>query len=598
MYDILSTVSPWVVILILAAVIALLLAMVCWCLHLSRRKEATVCAKLSGIRVLRQAYHARSGGQTTALIYIDISLHRMRNRHSAHQASEGYGFVRRHLLGRVAAHPGSLIAHVDGKNFLILCDVGSESVSDEMRLLSRSLDQYAASLGIVDLPEMAVGYYLVTGSTVPFDEAVYRVRQVCKQAAESGKGFCVYNYEELRRQEQRERLETQIDQAIQENRFYLEFQPFVDLTSRRVIGGEVLARMREEQGSTVMPGQFLQAVESVGSQWKFDCYVFEKCCAWLACQDQRATLRYISCNFSRVSISRPDFAQMVIRTADKYNLPHHLIGIEITEEERQQRGPGAASGQQRQAQHRGQSSEPEVAPASEFRSEADDYRAFPAAGILLAVAEVVDHEHCVDHKPAGQCREDRLPVPRAGLDVVGKPDGDEPEEEDDGHVTQSVIGQGPRPRGVEVGEEDAGGTDGNEFPAAPGQHVVAQGPAEDAESGGTRCDGEGGNSGLHGAEGDIPLGEGAVGPQPVGLVGALEEVPQVVDQIGRALHQHGEREAQQGREPVERSVGPGQRRPHEDQNDGIAQAVGADCHDPGCKGVGLHKFPVFKVMDR
>ena len=39
MYDILSTVSPWVVILILAAVIALLLAMVCWCLHLSRRKE-------------------------------------------------------------------------------------------------------------------------------------------------------------------------------------------------------------------------------------------------------------------------------------------------------------------------------------------------------------------------------------------------------------------------------------------------------------------------------------------------------------------------------------------------------------------------------
>ena len=61
MYDILSTVSPWVVILILAAVIALLLAMVCWCLHLSRRKEATVCAKLSGIRVLRQAYHAQIG---------------------------------------------------------------------------------------------------------------------------------------------------------------------------------------------------------------------------------------------------------------------------------------------------------------------------------------------------------------------------------------------------------------------------------------------------------------------------------------------------------------------------------------------------------
>ena len=341
MYHVLSAIPPWVVILILAAVIALLLAMVCWCLRLFSRRERAVGRELSGIRTLRQAYYARVGGQVTALVYIDISLHRMRNRHSAHQASEGYGFVRRYLLARIAAYPDGLIAHVDGKNFLILCSARSESVIEEVRRFSKSLDQYASSLGVVDLPEIAAGYYQVTGSAVSFDEAVYRVRQVCKQAAESGKGFCVYNYEELCLQEQREYLETQINQAIRENRFYLEFQPFVDLTSRRVIGGEVLARMREERGNTIMPSRFLQAVESMGSQWEFDCYVFEKCCAWLACQDRRANLRYISCNFSRVSISRPDFAQMVICTADKYALPHHLIGIEITEEERSQSASAA-----------------------------------------------------------------------------------------------------------------------------------------------------------------------------------------------------------------------------------------------------------------
>ena len=341
MYHYLSVISPWVVVLILAAVIAFLLAMVCWCLCLSTRRREGAGVELSGIRSLQQAYHARAGQQPISLIYLDISLHRMRNRHSAHQASEGYGFIRQHLLARVAAYRDGMISHVDGKNFLILSGGDAKTAADEMDLLSRSLDQYAANRGVVDLPEIAAGYYSVTGSGVSFDEALYRVRQVCKQAAESEKGFCVYDYEELRRQERREHLEMLIDQSIRENRFYLEFQPFVDLTSGRVIGGEVLTRMREERGSTIMPVQFLQAVESVGIQWKFDCFVFEKCCAWLSCQDKRGSLQYLSCNFSRVTISQPDFAQMVIDTADRYDLPHHLIGIEITEEERSRSGETA-----------------------------------------------------------------------------------------------------------------------------------------------------------------------------------------------------------------------------------------------------------------
>lgn len=333
MYEHLNGISPWIIVVVLTAVIVLLLALTYWCLRLSENWEEGKAAELTELSKLRQVYHSRVGHHTVALIYIDISLHRMRNRHSDQQAAEGYRFIRGYLHDRVAAHYGGLITQVDGKNLLILSEDSQEDIDKELKKMNQSLQQYAADHNVINMPEINAGYYAVTSGIVDFDEAVYRVRQVCKQAAESGRNFCVYDYEKLRRQEMREQLEELIERYIRENRFYLEFQPFIEIDSRQIIGGEALARMRpREWGDAVMPDQFLQAIESVGCQWKFDCYIFDKCCAWLACQTQRS-LRYISCNFSRISISRPDFAQMVMETAERYKLDHSRIGIEITEEE-------------------------------------------------------------------------------------------------------------------------------------------------------------------------------------------------------------------------------------------------------------------------
>lgn len=282
-YDYLYEIPPWVVVAGLAAIIVALLVLVCRCLQVCARQR-NPRRKLTGLPALRRAYCGCGEHQPAALIYVDISLHRMRNRHSQLHASEGYQFVGKYLQDRVAACPETFISQVDGKNFLILSREHQQAVLCEVNRLTRHMDRYAAERGVVNLPEIHVGYYAIDGSGVSFEEAVYRVRQVCKQAAENGKNFCVYDYEELRRQELRERLEILIDRYIQENRFYLEFQPFVDLESQKVIGGEVLTRMRwENEGDIIMPTQFLRAVESVGCQWKFDCYVFEKCCAWLSC---------------------------------------------------------------------------------------------------------------------------------------------------------------------------------------------------------------------------------------------------------------------------------------------------------------------------
>ena len=151
-----------------------------------------------------------------------------------------------------------------------------------------------------------------------------------------------------------------------------------------------------------------------------------------------------------------------------------------------------------------------------------------------------------------------------------------------------MIGQRPGSCGVKISEDDAGGAHGDEFPAAVAEDVGVEGPGEDSDSGGAGREGESGDSGLHGPKGDVSLGEGAVGAQAVGFVGSFHKVPEVVYEIGRTLHQHGEQQAQQGRQPVECTVGPGQCGADEDEDHGVAEAVRPHGENPCGKGVGFH----------
>ena len=69
----------------------------------------------------------------------------------------------------------------------------------------------------------------------------------------------------------------------------------------------------------------------------------------------------------------------------------------------------------------------------------------------------------------------------------------------------------------------------------------------------------------------------------------FHKVPEVVYQIGRALHQHGEQQAQQGRQPVERAVGGARAEPTRTRITERLRLYGPHGQYPGGKGVGFHR---------
>ena len=235
--------------------------------------------------------------------------------------------------------------------------------------------------------------------------------------------------------------------------------------------------------------------------------------------------------------------------------------------------PCKAFGQQREAQQDGSCAQNQVTPASRCGSEADDDRALVAAAVLLPVAEIVNHEHRVDHHAAGQSDYGGFSAPPSALEVVGESDGNQAEEKDDGYVAHTVIGQRPRACRVKIGEDNAGGTHQQEppVPAAEGQQ---------SRSGCTGRQSESRDTALHRPQGDVAFGESAVGTQSVGAVGSLQKVAEIIDQIGRTLHRHGEDKTQQSDDRAEAAVGEGQGRSDENEDDGIPQTVRPDGQNP------------------
>ena len=80
------------------------------------------------------------------------------------------------------------------------------------------------------------------------------------------------------------------------------------------------------------PGTFISLFEKNGFVLKLDMYVFEETCKVLANQIACGISPVpISTNFSRIHMYNRNFAKNLAEIAGKYNIPPHLLEIEITE---------------------------------------------------------------------------------------------------------------------------------------------------------------------------------------------------------------------------------------------------------------------------
>jgi diguanylate cyclase (GGDEF)-like protein len=131
---------------------------------------------------------------------------------------------------------------------------------------------------------------------------------------------------------QRKALEQDLHHALERGELELEYQPQIDIASRRMIGIEALLRWQHPRHGGIPPDRFIPIAEDNGLIVPIGDWVLEQACAQ-AVRWQRAgapELR-ISVNVSPVQFHNRDLVQAVRRVLERSGLAPHHLELEITE---------------------------------------------------------------------------------------------------------------------------------------------------------------------------------------------------------------------------------------------------------------------------
>ncbi len=273
-----------------------------------------------------KAYEYRS------VFFINVSLDNFKSLHTATQTANIFSQIKNILREVFSGDKGSSIAINEENSFVVFtkwpAPVSRKRINDCLEKINECLVEHSA----VTTVDVAIGVYFVIGMQVSFDVAMGRAKQAYLLAKENNLPCFEWDAAGGKAIEQRVKIENNIEKEIDNNRFFLEYQPVLDANTKKIIGAEVLSRLNSESEGILTPGSFLSAVDSVGINDKFDYYIFEKNCKWISNdKEQREAFQY-TINFSRSTLCEAHFADKIIKIANKYELNPSCLAIEILED--------------------------------------------------------------------------------------------------------------------------------------------------------------------------------------------------------------------------------------------------------------------------
>ena len=123
-----------------------------------------------------------------------------------------------------------------------------------------------------------------------------------------------------------------MDRALVNREFQVYLQPKISTSEEELGGAEALVRWIHPKEGFIPPNRFIPIFEKNGFILKLDDYMLEEIskvqAQWLK---EGRKLVPISVNVSRAHFTREDLAEHICAIVDKYQVPHNVIELELTE---------------------------------------------------------------------------------------------------------------------------------------------------------------------------------------------------------------------------------------------------------------------------
>lgn len=189
--------------------------------------------------------------------------------------------------------------------------------------LKEHLVVVSASIGLAIYPDNGLESDTLLRNA---DMAMYRAKEL------GGNQFQVYTEELNHACLERLELEADLHNAIQQNEFFLVYQPQYDLNKKKLISAEVLIRWNHPKKGVLLPIDFIPIAENTGLINKIGNWVLETACSqnkqW---QDMNVPPIRVAVNIGAQQFKQPDLVSSVKKILDKTGLSPEYLELELTE---------------------------------------------------------------------------------------------------------------------------------------------------------------------------------------------------------------------------------------------------------------------------
>lgn len=127
-------------------------------------------------------------------------------------------------------------------------------------------------------------------------------------------------------------LLSRLRSAFSSERLHLNFQPFIDFKTQRIIGAESLLRWKTEDGDFVPPDKFIPLAEKSGLMVALGEWVMRSALRWRAGLKGLVSEEFrVAVNVSQTQFSEPDFVEKTLQAIAANELSGSQLEIELTE---------------------------------------------------------------------------------------------------------------------------------------------------------------------------------------------------------------------------------------------------------------------------
>lgn len=284
-------------------------------------------------RVNHAIHHCRRRNQSIALFFIDLDRFKRINDTLGHDIGDL-------LLSSVAqilkqsVREDDTVARLGGDEFVIMLEdiEGLDSVNHIAQdILNKMKQPLILNQNQVSIsPSIGIAVYPIDGDNA--DALLKHADIAMYHAKKAGRNNFQYFENSMNKTaKSRLNLEVKLRNALNNNEFYLHYQPQFDIKTRQLRGVEALARWQDNEGNHIAPSEFIPLAEDLGLIIAMSENLMSQAIADLSKWHRQGIEIAMAFNLSAKHLHHYDLNQFLEKLLQEHPIESRLLEFELTE---------------------------------------------------------------------------------------------------------------------------------------------------------------------------------------------------------------------------------------------------------------------------